>query len=115
MSNQKKDFVFIQGSAKEAPFATGTGDVINLQINVQQLLDLVAANPEKHKNGYARVTLRRKKEETEYATHFMHEDDYTPDPSKQRKPAPQRKAGKGGAKYIEPSNRADNWDQDPPF
>lgn len=112
MSKQQRDYVFVQGSVKEPPFCEGSGDVLNVQVNLDEMIRLAEANPNKHrkskKNGdrFFRLCISRKKEPTDYATHFMYEDPWEPDPNYGKKGNQQKQASKKspsmkGKQYVE--------------
>ncbi len=86
MDKQSKRYV--KGSAKEAPFSEPGNETINLSLQVDDLQALLENNPEKHKNGYVQIVVKRKKETDQYGnTHMVYESTYEPKAKKADVPA----------------------------
>ena len=88
--DQKRETVYLKGSAKEVTFGNG-GSIINLSINVPQLIQIHEwYNKERTKLGldetdYIRLDVKSRREKGEYGdTHYVSFDPWFPEPKKSK-------------------------------
>jgi hypothetical protein len=91
---------YIRGSAKQVEFADG-GVLINVDLNLQDLNSLPVSE-----RGYVRVTIAKRTSPDTYGnTHYVFENQFVPDKSKSKSPAPEasdRKPAVGFGKSSRP-------------
>jgi len=79
--SDKKLKNYIKGSAREAAFSRGRGDIINIDLFVPDLDEIA------NEKGFAKITVYRRREIDDYGnTHYMFENTFVPDKSKSHEP-----------------------------
>jgi len=81
MSDQKKEKKYLKSSVKEPSFAHKTGDLLNINLNLEELQAIV------NSKGWVNITVSRRREVDEYGnSHYVTVNDFVPNKDYMSKP-----------------------------